>query len=781
VRSAKLALVLVLAASPALAAALYYPGDVLASAFYHMPAGGLAWSPDGSLLAVAHSGKLRVYYANGSLAWSLDLPGTPRGTAWAPPASGLVAVGVGDTIIVANESGVVAEASVGVQVNWVSWYPSSVIAAALDNGSVALYSLSTGELSVVNVSQAPLTAVAWASEGLVVGDAEGNLYLVSGGQVAAEASAGAPVIGATTLPQGGLVAFTTSEGVGVARATTRGLSVSVLDLASLGFEPAGPPAWSPCGSAIAVPAGEYLVVSDFDGRAPVSVAAAFQVKQPGYLYRLASWNPVDAELLAVAGVRQGGYTMLYILYSGSVLALEAEPPVVGYCFSGNCTSTLEANAVGVVEFAVQIRVDELGSGAREVIVPATLYVPPARIVELGGAEVLAKANLSVPEDKGLLIVLTSPDATVEARPLPGGPTYKLESNALLAPPGVYNIRVRLQPPSNWLGPEWALTRDKLLLLERGELMLLNYTWFTLDAVTAKLIVETTPGTTLTLRFTNDTVSTVVEAEVSEYTVPSGTYVIELTLPDTPNMLVPGPEVLSYRVTAALPPGDLFVVSLSYADLLGEIRVIGPDGARVEIAPPWGAPPWEGIVEGGRITVLAAPATYTARAHFEAPAGWVGPEPPTVEANLTVPEAGAVVEWNLYHYPEVLEWLDLVEQAAVISVRAPVGFPVVVAYDNVAVEAGRGSINLTAPPGEYVIRLVDPETGKVLDEERIAVEAGGRYAVILDFAALDGEGQAPAPQPAQPEEGPSVALIAAAIVAPLVAAIAAVLYLRRRPR
>jgi len=779
-------LALVSAAPLALgAAALYYPGDVLWTVFVNKPVAGLAWSPDGGLLAASYPGGVSVYYANGSLAWSVEVEGEVSGAAWAPLAwwpSGLVVVGAGESLVAVNSSGVAWSVELGSRVTAVAWWPSSVVAAALENGSVATYAPTSGELVVVRVSDAPLTAVAWTPGGLLAGDAEGRVYLVSGGEVVASERVGSAVLGLATGPDVYSVAFTTPEAVGVVRVAPRGALITAsLDLAAEGFEARGPPAWGPCGLAVAVPAGSHLLVVDVGDSAPLGVAAAFE-KQYGYLYEWAAWNPARGDLLAAAGVDPGaGYTRLYALYSGSVVRLEAEPPVQAFCPpAGDCSDVVELNAVGPLELALIAYVDEWGVGARELVLPANITVRPARVVSLTGLDVVLEGAVAVPEDRALLLVLTAPEASVEVRRVPGGPSQALETPALLAPPGNYQVTVQLAPPENWLGPDWALRRGKLLLLAAGQLRVLDYTQFTLESIVAYLAVDTEPGATITLYLENDTVSGVVEEARAEYTVPSGSYTVELTLPQAPNVLAPSREAISYRVAANLYPGDKLILSLKYSDVLGKIVVLGPEAALVEILPPWPSEPWRGALEGGRVELLAAPATYTARATLQAPPGWVGPEPPTVEANVTVPEAGAVVEWNVYHYPEVLEWLSLVEQAAVISVRAPVGFPVIVAYDNVTVEAGRGSVNLTAPPGEYVIRLVDPHTGEVLDEETIRVEAGGEYSVVLEFPAATTT-QAPQPTAETPRDGGAPLALIAAAIAPLAAAAAAILYLRRRPR
>jgi len=776
-------LVLLVAAAPAVyASGLLEPGDVLGSVFVNRPAAGIAWSPAGDLLAVAYPNELRVYYVNGSLAWSVELPGPPSGLAWGP--GDLVAVGVGDSVVVVNASGVVATASLGSQVNWVAWGSSDVVAAALEDGSVAFYSTGNGSVDTVQVSAAPLTSVAWFDGGLVAGDASGAIHLVSDGGVVDSVVVGSEVLGLAPSPDGASVAFAVPEAVGVATADRGGLAVASLDLEGEGFEAAGAPTWSPDGSTLAVPAGEHLLIVDLEGAEPANIATVFDSLY-GYLYEAAAWNPELLDVLAAAGVDPAnGYTRVYLLYAGSLVTLTAEPPVEAFCAApGNCSATLEVNAAGTLQVLLLAYVDEWGAGPRELQVPASLTVPPARTLTITGVEALAEANVSLPEGKGLLLVLRAPGAGAEARLLPGGPSQALETQALLAPPGRYQVTVALEPPADWLGPDWALKRSTLVLVRAGEVKMLDYTWFTVDAVSARLSVESEPGARVTLYFENDSVTAALEGATAEYTVPAGSYTVEVALPAGPNVLVPDPQALAYRVAATLYPGDELVVSLRYSDLLGTIAVVGPEQAMVEVSPPWGAEPWTGPLDGGRVELLAAPATYRAAAWLEAPSGWVGPAPPRLEANLTVGEPGARVEWNLYHYPEVLEWLNLVEQAGVIMVQAPVGFLVVVAYGNETVEAGRGSVNLTAPPGEYTLRLVDPITGRTVDEETVTVKPGGTYAVVLDFTApADTTAQAPAPQPTrQEDQGPSTALIAVAALAPLAVGAAAVLYLRRRQR
>ncbi len=769
--------------------AVYRPGDVFETIVVEGTVLGLAWSPDGERLAVSVGveWELRVYDLAGGLVSKMTFPNAPGPLAWSPDGSKL-AVGVGSEMwLVDPASGAVfVKRRYDYRVLDVAWSPDgSMLAVANAGGEVYVYDAGGNQLYVFPKANPPATSVAWSADSawLIVGDGLGFVYTVNAKRpLDYQATGPLPgrVVGIAVNPRYETVAVSTNETTIFYQVLSNGSLRRVIDT---GVPAEGKPSWSPCGYALAVPRVDRVTFIDYTG---IAYAEAYTPDRYAALY--AAWNPARYSVLAAGGrdlaSSQSG---VYYFYVGGFLIVHAEPPVYTVCYAGTCSSRLEVDAwERPVAVELQVVLDEYGGGPGNYTLRALLSPPPMTVLEAWGADILSGAagRLEVPGGKGLIVVLRDPQARVEVEG-PDGSVHVLQSLGVLVEPSRYRVTVSLEEPPGWLGPEWELTRRMLVEVGPGQARILNYTGFTIEAVTASLYVEAEPGSYLELRFPNDTVVDVVESGQEAYTVPADSFIARIALPEGPRVLVENKGILARDYPLVLYPGDQATITFHYLDVLGEMRILAPAGSRILVTPPWqAAPAWTARVPEagpGEERLLAQPGVYLVEAELSAPEGWLGPEPPRATVNASV-EAGATVTVDLVHLPSVQEWLQLLASSATVHVAAPADLTVrVTGPGGLEARLPGGNHTLILPPGNYTLQLVDEAAKRILDEEKLTVEGPGEHTIVLEKPAPPPTTQQAAAPETRERSIPRAAIIAVLVAIPAVAGVAAYLVFFRRRR
>ena len=771
--------------APSAAAAEPRPGDPLWVRTLPGIAIDIAWSPDGELIAVAQgvTYTVDVYDKTGSLVWSLTGRSAPKAVAWRPDGEVLAVAYSRELILYDPDThGIVAQRKFDSTITSIAWSPdSSYLALTTEAGGVWVFD-SVGEpVYYLTGPNTPATASAWTPDSrfLLVGDGMGQVIvydITSPFEFKRFNPLGEAVTSIAVSPEGIVAVSSRSKTL----LGTVSLDGDLLITTSVPYGAVSGASWSPDGEALALPDGGRVVVIGSDG--------AYKGIVPGagdYPVYDVAWNPVDYSLLAVSGYYVGtGDSKLALVYSGALYTLTVEDPVVAVCRLQHCGTRLTVAAwEKTLEFNVTLPAREWPSmDPVNATLTLTIEAHPfeTRTITVNAEFIAASPSIRVPGDMGLLLLFKAPDAQATLRR--GEVEADIEGIATLAPPGGYELVLSLEPPPDWLGPAWALTKKMQVSIPAGGSVVLDYSWYSIPNVTASLRVETEPGTLLTLRFRNDTVQAIVESTSRTYTVPTGSYVVSLQLPSSSDVLVESPDYLAVDLPVTLYPGDLLHVTLHYMDLLGRITVEAPEATMIRVYASWAQEPVATAVsQGAPLAWWAQPGTYSIHYTIPAPEGWLGPQPPSGASNVTV-VAGATVTVSLYEDPDLQEFLSLLASSATIRVSAPEGYTVVVDYDNRSVAVEPGAV-LVAPPGNYTFVLLASDGRTVVDEEKITVRGPANITVELAPPEESGPGQAPVQPPPESEGGrsvPKAALLALALI-PVVAGLAGYFLLIRRRR
>lgn len=191
------------------------------------PGGPIAWSPDGTRLAVAAAAKVRIWdTASGAAGPLVPYPGSVRGLTWSPDSRKL-AVSAGDGRV-RIRSGVDVTRDVeritvrDGPLGRVAWSPDGThLAIVGGHRTVQIWELDKTWLTrrpIVRLAGAYLVRdVAWSPAGgrLAAIDADGMLWLWDVGNpdaVAGQPTGGRPAIGMVWSPDGGLIAVARPDG-----------------------------------------------------------------------------------------------------------------------------------------------------------------------------------------------------------------------------------------------------------------------------------------------------------------------------------------------------------------------------------------------------------------------------------------------------------------------------------------------------------------------------------------------------------------------------------------
>ena len=539
-------------------------------------------------------------------------------------------------------------------------------------------------------------------------------------------------------------------------------------------------AWSPCGAVLVVPAEDRMAVVSREG------VLLRVVPAPGsYPVRYASWHPLDFAQLVVTGYDFITDTSgMYGVFSGARYRVEASPPVQEVCYLGTCAESLVVSAwERPTNITLLVEADSLtGDRARPVQVTLQLWPMPFQTLTLDASKAITTPafNVTVEGGNSLVSVLRPPEATLTVQTEETVKT--VEGIAVVLPPGAYTLTLSLEEPSNYLGPDWVLVKRFDIVLAPGQVKVYNYSWFSLENVTGTLQVETEPGSTLKLIWPNTTVETVVEPGSATYTVPAGDYTLSITLPVTDNVLVASGDILEKTTPIQVFPGDTLRVSFTYLDVLGLLVVEGPQASTVTIQGPQGIT-LDTTLEETQATYHAQPGQYTITLTPQKPPHWVGPQPPRAQLTVEVAQ-GAEAVANFFYIGEILRFIQLVEQAANITITAPPGYIVQVDYNGTTYRFSvgeQGQLWLQAPPGNLTVSLVDPQQNIALDEEKTTITGTGQISIELTLPQNNQPGQPVYAPPPEEHQGRRTLMIIAAIAIPLAIGITAYIILSRRAK
>ncbi|MCE4619590.1 MAG: WD40 repeat domain-containing protein [Desulfurococcales archaeon] len=759
------------------------PGQELYSKQFYSGISGIDWSSDGEYIAVLlTSSRLAIFRSDGSLVGSYSLPHGTGQVAWRPGYD-LVGLDAGTKVLVYSTSGsIVHQVDLGSRTVSIAWsFDGSRLAAGTDNGTLYMADFLLGRSCKCRMPGASITALAFTHDKtkLLIGDSNGfvKVYSLETLRVVSSIRLGRTIVRSIAVsPIDDKVAIMTDN------ATYLGLfnGTHVTIYAQEPYGGIGNVEWSPDGSVVFIPAENRGVVVASNGTIIDYVAPP-----EDYPILYAAWNPVEYSRLAIAGFNSiYGTGAMTVIYSGALVTVVSSTPVNEACWGGMCSSNLTFSP-DEQDTIVKLNVEAYTPGGAKTVatVDLHLHLRPFQRLVIDAGKLLASGNadLAVENGKALIIVLHSPQARLLVESHKGW--IEVPGIAVLVEPGSYKISLQLSKPSDYLGPEWVLVRNQTVELSKGQVRLLNYTWFKVSAVTAKLHVSSEKGATLKIIFPNSTASTVLESGEEDYTIPTGKYEVQVILPQE-NALVPSKDILSTTEEIAVYPGDKVTVSFHYSDVTGTLQIRAPKGSQVVIIPPWSTDlnpvRYNFAMKEEQASFRAYPGTYKVMVKPPEPPNFLGPHAPVGTANVTVVKGEAAVV-DAYSISEVAEYLQLVDSSANVTILANKGYMIVIRASNETYRFNvTENVTLLLPPGKYKIDLVKP--GKkllIVKSKQLEVTGPGKITVNLLVKKAQGPSKPVKPVYTPEEGGTSKKKLAAAGVILVVVIIAVALLLKSR--
>ena len=730
---------LVLLSTPLLAGAssvngVVVPGQELYSKQFYSGISGIDWSSDGKYIAVLlTSSRLAIFRSDGSLVGSYGLPHGTGQVAWRPGYD-LVGLDAGTKVLVYSTTGtIVHQVDLGSRTVSIAWsFDGSRLVAGTDNGTLYMADFLLGRSCKCRMPGASITALAFTHDKskLLIGYSNGfvKVYNLETLHVVSSVQLGRTIIRSIAVsPVDNRVAIMTINTTYLG--SFNGTHVKIY--AQEPYGGIGNVEWSPDGSVVFIPAENRGVVVASNG-----TIVDYVTPPEDYPILYAAWNPVEYSRLAIAGFNSVyGTGAMIVIYSGALVTVVSSTPVSKACWGGMCSGNLTFSP-DEQEVVVNLNVEAYTPGGAKTTatVDLHLHLRPFQRIVIDAGKLLAsgKADLTVENGKALIVVLHSPQARLLVGSREGW--IEVPGITVLVEPGFYRVSLRLSKPSDYLGPEWVLVRNQTIQLLKGEVRLLNYTWFKISAVTARLHVSSEKGASLMIVFPNSTASTVLESGEEDYTVPTGKYEVQLTLPED-NALVPSKEVLSTSEEIAVYPGDNVTLSFHYSDVTGVLQVRAPKGSQVVIIPPWSTDlnpvRYNLTMKEEQVSFRAYPGTYKIMVKPPEPPNFLGPHAPVGTTNVTVVKGETAVV-DAYSIGEVAEYLQLVDSSANVTILANKGYIIVLRAGNETYRFNvTRNITLLLPPGKYKIDLVKP--GKkllIIKSKQLEVSGPGKITVNL---------------------------------------------------
>lgn len=715
------------------------PGQVIQLKKFNGKITGLSWSKDGKYIAVLlDPPQLTVLALNGTVIKTYPLSSTPGKVEWRP-GHDFIAVSAGDEVLVYHVvNGQTYEEIAGSKVSSIAWsFDGSRLAAGTVNCNIIVLGFYTDGRPIYRFSvilhNVNITALAFTHNKniILIGDDKGyvRLYnLALEKEISKIQLTNQKIVDIAVNPLNNLIAVLTNNESFIGE-----LSGTVIKIyEKIPYGGASDIAWSPDGSEIIIPWRGLGVVVTLNG----TIIKIINPPIANYSINYASWNPAKYYELALSAYKSIGHSsILALLYSGALVSVTTSPPVAEVCLSGICGKNITLSPkTSKVNITLILHAYTLKRQECNIAVNLSLKLKPFKVINIDIKKFLVKNNSKLHAERGKGIIYVLHDSSASLYVKYNNSWIKMQGGPIVVDPGVYHLSLRLNKPDNYLGPDSILVKNITLNIDNGMVVVLNYTWFKLDSLTATLQVFSEPGSILYLKLSQETVTTKINSQSAEYTIPAGTYSIEIQLPSE-NALVPSTKVLISKQLLKVNPKDKILLSFHYDDITGELILQGPVGSLFEVTPPWSTdlnPVKYNIkLEKSRIIYKAYPGTYKIKIKPPVPLNFLGPRPPIGYVNVTVVKGETTIV-DAYSIKEISSYLQLVSSSANVTILANKGYIIVIRTGNETYRFNTTrNLTLLIPPGTYKIDLVKP--GKnllIVNSKKIVVTGPGKITVNL---------------------------------------------------
>ncbi|MCE4625965.1 MAG: protein kinase [Desulfurococcales archaeon] len=611
----------------------------------------VSWSPDGGRVAIGTgypSGKRVIVFDgdNGEILWQSDnLGGYVYSVVWSPDGSKIATGTTSNKVYVFNAtSGALKWVSddLGgiIDVESLAWSPNgSMLAAGTGNGKVVVFDAEYGIVVWENdIFGAIIRSIAWTPDGskIVAGGDANKIVLLdayTGRIIWLSEDLGGDIYSISLSSDGSLVV-----------AGTRNNRVYVLDMSGGNILWASDDlgdrvwsvSWNPMNNQIAVGTGSNKVY-EFGGAAGTGVfripsLSAIQLS-PNINITLTFHDPRDNSTLLVTL----NNSIQYVYASPGMHNITITIiPTIGSSHSTTLT-------IGVVSLQLINLTDSIKQVVRNI------------------SSQLASLNIKASSQAGANITITWSNGSWSISLNQG------ENISLLATPGRYNVTVELVEPQDYIGSLSGLVGTFSLDLDPGENRTFELPGY--NELLGRLIIQTadTPAN-LSVQWINGSTSLYLEAseEMVLWAAP-GSYTVEVVLPRPSNYV--GPESgLRGEYQVSVEPGRVEILTLPcYRDLLGSLTLQANDVVGANVTLSWSGGSWRATLSpGNNMTLWAAPGSYSFTISLPKPPSYLGPETALRWALNVSVKAGGNETVVLPGYDDLLARLTLKAGGAGVS-------------------------------------------------------------------------------------------------------------------
>ena len=646
----------------------------------------VAWSPDGSKLAVStNAEKLLVYNPAGTLLWSRNDLGAIRSISW-NPADGRIAIATqlndGGTvygkIIILSPDGT-DDWSTGTSTPDVvdlTWSPDGTLLAVNTGSTIKTYSNSGGLEWSLDTSY-HIYKMAWSPD-------SAQLAILGSYQAEVLSNTGT-VLWSTPLGLWLDISWSRSYNILAASKHSFAEGYSSFNLynndGTLRWE--SPHHENPESSLPEITLewshnGEKLAVADLWG------------------LQLYEMTPIEAGQIAVTAL-QNTHIIIdsfdYLFTSTDTLTIWASPgdyylyyeihPPADYigspeAFTGRLTVTVEPGTVTTVDLS---RLD-MFTGT---ITFHTIH----------------QANVRISWD----------GATVN-RLIPAGETY-----TFTATPGTYDITTQLEPPVPLLGSYMALWETSSITISAGETVNIEIPDY--PHYLGTININGPPQTQIIASWPTGTLSyTLPDTGTLSLWAAPGTYTFDYTIPAPPGYIGP-PDLLTGTLTTTVDPGTTVNLAIPGPETLtGTLVITTVHLAQANIVQDGTTLASTFIDPGGSITYTLPPGTYQVNTKIEPPVPLIGSYMELWDTFTVTINPGTTTTLDIPDYPHYLA------QITVTGVPSDTRFTITNGIDTLNPRGG-DSVTVWATPGEYTISCIDGT-----DPHTLTLAAGDTPTITL---------------------------------------------------